>query len=183
MLQPDDYWRNLMESIEAKTRYSSFIENMIEHAFISEIMQEAWIRNENTIEVLRSEVDDSGYDIVLSYGNITRFIQLKTSEQDGKTSKQKLNLSLSKRENGCIVWIVRSIDTSTMRFKFRYRFFGSRIGGEFPDVSSYNISRHSKADSKGEKKERGNFRDVPKGEFAEIENISELFSWLFHISR
>jgi hypothetical protein len=42
---------------------SAFIEWLVEHVFISEVLQEAWYSYGRTIEVLRSEVDSSGYDI------------------------------------------------------------------------------------------------------------------------
>lgn len=38
-------------------------EQIIEHTFISEILQEAWFKYKKYIEVLYSEIDRSGYDI------------------------------------------------------------------------------------------------------------------------
>ena len=36
---------------------SSFYEQLVEHVFISEVLQEAWYRYRQTVEVLRSEID------------------------------------------------------------------------------------------------------------------------------
>lgn len=41
----------------ADYRESSFREKMLEHVFVSELLQEAWFRYGMTIEVLHSEVD------------------------------------------------------------------------------------------------------------------------------
>ena len=43
---------------------SLFYEQLVEHVFVSEIHQEAWYYFGETVEVLRSEVDSSGYDVV-----------------------------------------------------------------------------------------------------------------------
>ena len=50
---------------------------MLEHVFVSELLQEAWFRYGMTIEVLHSEVDSAGYDIVLEFGGVIRHVQLK----------------------------------------------------------------------------------------------------------
>lgn len=63
----------------ADYRESSFREKMLEHIFISEVLQEAWLKYGRTIEVLRSGVDSSGYDLVLEYNSIVRHVQLLIS--------------------------------------------------------------------------------------------------------
>ena len=42
---------------------SSFREKLLEHVFVSELLQEAWLGRGQTMEVLRSEVDAAGYDL------------------------------------------------------------------------------------------------------------------------
>lgn len=169
-----------MDSIKEKTVNSSFVENMVEHVFISEMLQEVWInRNNGKVEILRAEVDDSGYDIILSWGNTNRYIQLKTSEIGGKTIKQKFNIALAAKENACVIWIIREIDNQSKRFKFKYLFFGSPIGQPFPDIEKYKTARHTKGNAKGEKKERPNIREIPKKDFVEYDSCSKLFEGLF----
>jgi len=54
----------IMEGIdETDFRQSSFRENLLEHMFISEVLQGLG-EAQTVIEVLHSEVDDSGYDLV-----------------------------------------------------------------------------------------------------------------------
>ncbi len=58
---------------------STVRENMLDHAFISEALQEAWFVRERPIQVMRSEVDAYGYDLAMRCGGVTRWIQLKSS--------------------------------------------------------------------------------------------------------
>ena len=53
---------------------SNFYEQLVEHSFISEILQEAYLRYGVIIEVLHSEIDCSGYDIVLECNGVIRHI-------------------------------------------------------------------------------------------------------------
>ena len=65
---------------------SSFYEQLVEHVFLSEVLQEVWYSFGKTVEVLRSEVDASGYDLVFECNGILRHVQLKTSKSDAKTA-------------------------------------------------------------------------------------------------
>ena len=47
---------------EDLSRNSGFIEQLVEHAFISEILQETYYGFDRMVEVLRSEIDASGSD-------------------------------------------------------------------------------------------------------------------------
>ena len=66
-------------------RKSSFYEQLVEHVFISEVLQEVYFRFKKTVEVLQSEIDASGYDIVLECNGILRHIQLKTTGERAKS--------------------------------------------------------------------------------------------------
>ena len=81
---------------------SSFYEQLVEHVFLSEVLQEVWYRFGKTVEVLRSEVDASGYDVMFDCNGILRHVQLKTSKIDGKTARQKVNLALAEKPSGSV---------------------------------------------------------------------------------
>src|SRR5688572_28188066 len=98
---------------------SSFYERLVEHVFISELLQEAWFRCGASVEVLRSEVDNSGYDVVLECNGVTRHVQLKTSESASRTRNQKVNVGLASKPSGCVVWIVRTEDPASCRMSLR----------------------------------------------------------------
>jgi hypothetical protein len=43
---------------------SSYREQLVEYLFLSELLQDAWLRRNQRIDVLRSDVDGAGYDLV-----------------------------------------------------------------------------------------------------------------------
>lgn len=160
---------------------STFYEQLVEHVFISEVLQEVWYGFGKTIEVLRSEVDASGYDVVFECDGILRHVQLKTSKADAKTSRQNVNTALAKKPSGCVVWIVRQEDQESRRMKLSYRFFGGKPGEPLPSLEGFSIAKHNKGDAAGTKKERPNIRVVPKSKFLTVTTTRELVERLFGV--
>jgi hypothetical protein len=160
---------------------SSFYEQLVEHVFISEILQEVYFRFGKVVEVLRSEVDASGFDIVLECDRVLRHIQLKTSKKGGKTAYQKVNRALEGKPSGCVVWIIRDQDAEPHRMRLSYRFFGSAAGSPLPSLEVFRIGKHTKGNKDGVKAERPSIRVVPKRSFETIETTTELVSKLFGI--
>ena len=111
---------------------SNFYEQLVEHAFISELLQEAWFRYGKTVEVLRSEIDSSGYDLLLECNGVIRYVQFKNSIAGSKTAYQKINIALAEKPSGCVVWLMREEDEDTCRVKLRYLFFGNPPGEPLP---------------------------------------------------
>jgi hypothetical protein len=64
---------------EAHHLYSSLREKIVEHIFVGEVLRALWRRGIYNLEVMRSEFDAHGYDLVMVRGNIIRHIQFKTS--------------------------------------------------------------------------------------------------------
>jgi hypothetical protein len=58
---------------EDQYQKSSFFEQLVEHAFISELLQEVYYRFGRTMEVLRSEIDAAGYDVVFECNGVIMF--------------------------------------------------------------------------------------------------------------
>ena len=71
-------------------RKSSFYEQLVEHVFISEVLQEVWFHFGLTVEVLRSEVDASGYDVVFECNKKVRHVQLRLPRLAEKLPDRKL---------------------------------------------------------------------------------------------
>lgn len=157
---------------------STFFEQMLEHVFVSEILQEAWFRHGETVEVLRSEIDAYGYDVVLECKGVVRHVQLKASKREAKTAEQKVHEALAKKPGGCVVWLFWEENEETRRVKLSYRFYGGRPHQRI-DLSGLITAKHTKANAQGEKKERPAIRVVPKGRFAEVSGIGELVDKLF----
>lgn len=113
---------------------SSFYEQLVEHVFISEVLQEAWYGFGQAVEVLRSEIDASGYDVVFDCNGTVRHVQLKTSAVDSKTARQNVNIALAAKPSACVVWILRHEDAVTNRMKLSYLYFGGDPGEPLPSL-------------------------------------------------
>ncbi len=168
---------------EDASRKSSFFEQLVEHTFISEILQEVYYGSGRLVEVLRSEIDASGYDLVLECNGFMRHVQLKTSRSDGRTALQKVHTVLAAKPGGCVVWVIRHEDPETRRMRLSYRFFGGAPGKPLPSLEKFKVAKHTKGDASGTKKERPAIRVVPKSQFREIETTGELVKVLFGIGK
>jgi hypothetical protein len=125
---------------QAASTLSTVRENLIEHVFVSEILQEAWFVREQRMEVLRAQVDAFGYDLVLECNGILRHVQLKASESASRTRKQTINLALETKKGACVVWIVFWRDDDK-RLGMTYRFFG----GKRPEIECRALETSSAA--------------------------------------
>lgn len=165
------------------SRESSFREKLLEHVFVSELLQEAWLnRKPQMVEVLRSEVDSSGYDLVLECNGVVRHVQLKSSRDGAKTSRQNVNVKLAKKPCGCVVWLNFAEAGTPKRVKLSYLFFGGRPGEPLCDdetLRGFQITKHTKGDATGHKAERPGSRVVPKSAFTKIASTRELLEKLF----
>ncbi|MDP5220401.1 hypothetical protein Q5Y75_24755 [Ruegeria sp. 2205SS24-7] len=153
---------------------SSLREQYIEYGFLGELCREMWRRN-LSMDVLRSHTDRSGYDILLEANGTERHVQLKSSFDGAKTSRQKVNVRLSERPSGCIVWI--RFDPHNLRLT-EYLWFGGEPGKPLPALGD-TIGKHSKGDQHGYKAHRADIRVLNKGQFEAISSMSELANRLF----
>jgi hypothetical protein len=103
---------------------SKYAENLFEHFFIAEVLQECAFVRKQKVAVLRGEVDDAGYDLVLRLGTVIRHIQLKASRKHGSTKSVKVNAVLQDHVGGCVVWMLW-VEGKDHRCEFTYRFFGN----------------------------------------------------------
>ena len=161
---------------ESDSLNSSFREKLLEHVFVAELLQEAWLGESQTMEVLRPEVDNSGYDLLLDRGCVVRYVQLKSSRSGAKTSRQTINSKLADKPGGCVIWLV--FQECNKRIKLEYLVFPDKPGGRL-DLSDKNTGIHSKANSEGHKAERPNTRVIPKSDFTKKQTTNDLVSWLF----
>lgn len=158
---------------------SSFFEQLVEHVFIAEVLQRAWYSFGATVEVLRSEVDAYGYDLVLCCNDVIRHVQLKNSKHDAKTKVQKVNVALAKKPGGCVVWIFRDDRSGVGRMDLSYRFFGPKAGETPLSLAGFKVARHTKGNAEGFKANREAIRLVPITKFSEVIDIGELVKMLF----
>ena len=116
---------------------------MIEHLFVGELLRSLWRKGVRDIEVLRPEVDRSGYDLALKSNGVLRHIQFKASHRLAKTAELNIHIDLQRKPSGCVIWIW--FDPETMELG-PYLWFGARPHQPIPALGDKR-SRHAKANS------------------------------------
>jgi hypothetical protein len=80
---------DLTKEASQHTVHSTLRERIVEHVFVGEALRWLWNRGVTDVEVLRSEFDAGGYDIVMSDSYVVRHIQFKTLTLGGKAARQQ----------------------------------------------------------------------------------------------
>ena len=88
---------------EAHFLQSTLRERIVEHVFIGDVLRSLWRLRVTNVEVLRSEFDAHGYDLVMARGSIVRHIQFKTGTS--KPSKVSVALARAEKPSGCVIFI------------------------------------------------------------------------------
>lgn len=152
------------------SHHSTLRERIVEHLFIGEVLRALWRVGVYDAEILRSEFDAGGYDLVLSFRTIVRHIQFKTIIEGGKTDDAKISLGLASKSSGCIIWIV----VSDHLLLERYLWFGGEPGQPLADIHAAQVAKHTKGNADGEKLLRPNHRLVKKSWFDRLASIDEV---------
>ena len=155
--------------------HSTMRERIIEHVFVADMLRFLWARRIPTAEVLRSEFDAGGYDLVLSLGTIMRHVQLKSTVRGGKAASVKVSRKLAERPSGCVVWFIVSEALVLEEFLW----FGGVPGDKLPDIECFSVAKHTKGNSLGVKLELPNHRVIPKSQFTRLESFGALMHELF----
>lgn len=155
--------------------YSSRREMVLDHMFMGELLRYLWRTRDCNIEVLRSQVDNAGYDVVLECGGIVRHVQFKSSHRESKTREVGINIALAAKPSGCVIWIM--FDQKTVELG-PYLWFGGESGKPLPPLGG-RVGKHSKGNSEGYKAERPNMRQVRKSQFKVLQTIEDVAVTLF----
>lgn len=158
--------------------YSSYREMLFEHLFAGALMRHLWLQGFGRLEMLKSQVDDSGYDLVLEANNVVRHIQLKSSHIGSATSRVNVNDALARKPSGCVVWM--QFDPLTLEFD-HFLWFGNEAGKMLPELWGFKVAKHAKGNAQGIKLERPGIRVVPKTRFEKLESIEDVVAKLFGI--
>jgi hypothetical protein len=149
---------------------------LIEHLFVGEMMRRLWLRGIAQFEVLKPEVNDGGYDLVVEANGIARHIQLKSSFKGARTGQVKVSLNLAHKPSACVIWIL--FDSGSMELG-PFLWFGGRPGEAMPAIDDFKKAKHTRANADGVKKERPNQRSIPRAQFERIEEFDKLVSRMF----
>ncbi|HMD84771.1 MAG TPA: hypothetical protein VKO18_08735 [Terriglobia bacterium] len=163
---------------------SSLRESIIEHIFAGEILRKLWLRDEihenvTQVEILKPQVDDAGYDLVIDCNSSIRHVQLKSSRIGAKRDSVNVSLKLAQKPSGCVIWVF--FDPSTVSLE-PFLWFGSRPGNPLPGIETFKVTQHTKGDATGKKANRSGLRDVPKGRFERLDSIDDVIDRLFEMA-
>lgn len=162
-------------ALDPHSTFSMLRERILEHIFVGELLRLLWRRQIWDVEVLRSEFDAYGYDLVLTRGEIVRHVQLKTKRLNGSTRDAKVALSLQEKPSACIICIVVDDDLSIQHFLW----FGSSAGEHLPSLAGSRRAKHTKANAQGVKAERVQHYLVSYARFERVMTLEHLLDRLF----
>lgn len=163
-----------MDGTQKHYVYSTLRENIVEHLFAGELLRRLWQRDILDVEILKSEFDAGGYDLVLTRQNVTRHIQLKVSRLGGTRNAINVSLRLAEKPSGCVVWIIVDDDLNFQE----YLWFGGAGGSTLPNISDLKVVKHTKGNALGVKNERLGHRVVKQSSFARMKDMDELLECL-----
>lgn len=156
--------------ITALSTYSSTREKILEHRFLADVTSELWRRGIFDFAVSHSEVDNSGYDVILEARGVTRHVQLKAVRAGGSTDGISLQLRLGDKPAGCAVLMVHDLRTLAIE---QYRWFGGEPGQPLAALGE-KITRHPRS-----KSERPAHRDIRLTRFEPLNDVRALVDRLF----
>lgn len=155
--------------------HSVLREKVIEHTFLAELSRTLLLDLATPFEVLRSEFDAFGYDLIIEANRVLRHVQLKATTAAGARANVDVQVALANKPGGCVVWIF--VDPATLKLG-PFLWFGGEPGDPLPDLGDRSV-RHTRGDATGEKKVRSGLRRLPKGMFIRFGSIEQLALAMF----
>jgi hypothetical protein len=117
----------------------------------------------------------TGYDLVLESGRVVRHVQLKSSHRNSKTKCVDVNIALAAKPSGCVIWVL--FDEAAMEIG-PFLWLGASPREPLTHLGT-RVARHSKGDSKGNKKHRPAIRELPRSRFERVSYMKSLAAKLF----
>jgi hypothetical protein len=154
---------------------STYIENLMRHRFIYDVSRLLLLRQEpELVTVLRSEVDDAGVDLVMTFHDVTRQIQMKTLSKAATPNPYSVAESLSGITGGCVIWTCYDRETLNPT---HYHLMGGRGNAPMQDLTQFPQATKKK---NGVRVPRAGYRSI-KIKDAEWQNLTleQLVSLLF----
>lgn len=154
--------------------HSLLRERIIEHGFVGDVLRHLWRRGVTDVEVLRSEFDSHGYDLVMARGRMVRHLQLKTGTS-AKPANVSVSLALGTKPSGCVLWIHVNDNLDMGPFFW----FGGAPGHALPSIETFKTARRATHNKSGVRPERINHRLIPPNRFKRLENLDDVLVELF----
>jgi hypothetical protein len=163
-----------MASIDMHSHHSTLRERIVEHVFVGEALRTLWRRGITDVEVLRSEFDAHGYDLVMGRGSVVRHIQFKTGIRS-KPAPVSVGRALADKPSGCVIWICVTLDLDLGPFWW----FGGAPGEPLPDLSGFASPKRIGRREGGDRPLRVNHSKVPARHFRRIDTMDAMLETLF----
>ena len=166
---------------KALAERSSYVENVLVHRMVASLAGELWKRDPTKpLHIFNSEVDDSGFDLVLGCGTKLRYIQVKQVYTKGKASKFSVRLDFTRIPGSCVVVVVHTEDELMVD---HYLFYGGAVREPMPSVEDNKASSlPGRRDNNGKRKIRQHYRDVTRKKFKGPLTTAELLDALFELA-
>jgi hypothetical protein len=160
----------------AHYEHSTLRERIVEYVFVGDALRTLWRRGVVDAEVLRSDFDAHGYDLVMARGRIVRHIQFKTGTSS-KPGNVSVAQALAEKPSGCVIWIRVSDDLDMGPFFW----FGGAPGEPLPPIAHYSSPLRATHNKNGVRPPRQNHRLVPSREFQGLETLDAVLEMLFGV--
>ncbi|MGI8732801.1 MAG: hypothetical protein ACR2LM_05805 [Pyrinomonadaceae bacterium] len=155
---------------------SLYIEKTLEHLLLAKLSQVIWRRKSlKLLEIATAEIDNKGFDVVLTLGDITRHVQLKCLKLGGKRAHIDVNVGLALKPSGCV--LLCEYDPKTLEFE-RFRFFGNDPGQRLSSIKNLPVALNPRRNKQG-RTLRKNVRKIPKSCFIPVDTIEGVAKKLF----
>jgi hypothetical protein len=113
--------------IAGQSQDARYVESIMEHAFLSDLLQHCWFVHRERVEVIRPDVDDGGYDLVLEANKRIRHVQVKSRSKRGSSRVgTTINSRLQDHPDPCVISISWDVDAETCRVNLKYRYSESK---------------------------------------------------------
>lgn len=165
---------------KALAERSSYVENVLVHRMVASLAGELWRRDPTIpLHIFNSEVDDSGFDLVMGCGIKLRYIQVKQVHTKGAASKFSVRLDFTRMPGSCVVVVVHTEEELLLD---HFLFYGGEIHESMPNVEDNKVSAvPGKRDVNGARKTRLHYRDVKRNKFRGPLTTAGLLDALFGV--
>ena len=144
---------------------SLYIEKTLEHLLLAKLSQVIWRRRgSKLLEIATAEIDNKGFDVVLTLGDITRHVQLKCLKLVGKRAHIDVNVGLGLKPSGSV--LLCEYDPENLEFE-RFRFFGNAPGKRLSSIKNLPVALNPRRNKQG-RTPRKNVRRIPKSRFEQV---------------
>lgn len=166
-----------LEALIRDPKISVYREHFLEHMFIAEFIQAAWLEGV-MLMISRTEYDGWGYDLTIDGGGVVRYVQLKAKTRGGHV---RINGRLGRLKGACVVLMIPSVSESG-EVRLRYRLY-HRSKDQPISVKGLKTAKFTRyvKDVSGiaVRKERKGHFNLPVGKFTKPMSSSDLVKMLF----